>query len=339
MKTPLLLCALLGSHAFAEGEGFVNFIRQDQQTTGVVWSMPVTPRGGAPSVGLLEEGGALFQLWTVEQATGKDYLLDQKLVGAYLPAAAIEITTLDPYSRVPRTRADQPFTVTVHVDGLLTGANLPDAATRVLLEHHLAPFSPGKSAVTPAQAVSNAPDSSAFLGNDGETLLRFPVTSLPSADPTLARGEEHFVVHALGDGSISQTQLASAFVEIWPVASGAIAGLNNGATIRYNAPPLTITLKDLYPRSDSWLQVYEGAPKLNSDGTTVSGSKLVLDQDESADRVLTLASYDSVFPEDGTYTLELLTRTPFGIDRLHYITVQVNRTLEIRAQLNGFDER
>src|SRR5690606_16529057 len=112
--------------------GYVNFIRQTQQDTGVVWSMPVVPKGESASPLTLESKGALFQLWTIEQSAAKDYLLDQKLVGAYLPSASLRITTGDPYSRVPRTRADQPFTVTYDVAGLLAGAGIPEAATKVL---------------------------------------------------------------------------------------------------------------------------------------------------------------------------------------------------------------
>jgi hypothetical protein len=35
--------------------------------------------------------------------------------------------------------------------------------------------------------------------------------------------------------------------------------------------------------------------------------------------------------------MELLTETPFGIDRLHHVTFVVDRKLEIRAQLGGVD--
>ena len=45
MKTLLLSSLLLCSQAFAVGEGYTNFIRQTQQETGVVWNMPVAPKG------------------------------------------------------------------------------------------------------------------------------------------------------------------------------------------------------------------------------------------------------------------------------------------------------
>jgi hypothetical protein len=337
MKTHLLLAALLCSHAHAAGEGFVNFIRQHQQSTGVVWSMPVVPQGEAPSQLPLEEKGALFQLWTIEQATAKDHLLDQKLVGAYLPTAGITIKTLDPYSAVPRTRADQPFTVTVDVAGLLAGSGLPDAATKVLLEHHLANYSGNQKSVPVADAVSGTPYSSAYLTTNGTTPLNFPVTNLKASDPTLATGEEHFVVHALGDDRTAQTQIASAYVQVWPVATGTIQGLTAGQRVRFHAPALTVTLSDLYPRSNTWLQIYEGPARLNTEGTPIEGSALILDQDTSDSRILTVSDYDDVMEKDGTYTIELLTETPFGIDRLHHLTFTVDRKLEVRATLGGLD--
>jgi hypothetical protein len=334
MKT-LLFGVILCSQLHAAGEDYVNFIRQHQKTTGVVWSMPVQPEGEAPSQFPIEEGGALFQLWTIHQATTQDFLLDQKLVGAYLPSASIAIETLDPYSVVPRTRADQPFTVSVNIAGLRGVTGLPEEAPRVLLEHHTAGYTSGQTTLPAAGVISGTPLSSAYIGINGTTTLIFPVTNLIAADPTKAAGEEHFVVHSPGDGTDPQTQLATAHVEVWPVASGKIEGIAEGDRVRFHAPAITVSLTDLYPRSNTWLQVYPGNPRLDTVGTKVSGSMLVLDQNRGVDRLLTVSDYDTVLPEDGTYTLELLTETPFGIDRLHHVTFVVDRKLEIRAQLNS----
>lgn len=338
MKALLFIAPILLAHAFGQGEGYVNFIRQQQKTTGVVWSMPVDPKGAGPSQLPLEQDGALFQLWTIEQATSKDYLLDQKLVGAYLPSAGISIRTMDPYTGVPRTRADQPFTVTLNVSGLLSGTGLPEASTKVLLEHHLASYNGGQKSVPSAKAISGTPHSSAYLTTNGATVLQFPVTNLKASDPTTAQGEEHFVIHALGDESTGQTQLATAHVQVWPVASGSIEGIAENEKVRFHAPDLTVTLTDLYPRSNTWLQIYPGAARLGTVGSPVDGSILILDQDRSDSRLLTVADYDEVMAEDGTYTIELLTQTPFGIDRLDQVTFIVDRKLEIRAQLGGIDE-
>lgn len=338
MKTLLFIAPLLLAQALAQGEGYVNFIRQQQKTTGVVWSMPVDPKGAGPSQLPLEQDGALFQLWTIEQATAKDHLLDQKLVGAYLPSASISIRTLDPYTGVPRTRADQPFTVILNVSGLLNGTGLPEASTKVLLEHHLANYNGGQKSVPAAKAISGTPHSSTYLSSNGTTTLQFPVTNLKASDPTTAEGEEHFVIHALADQGAGQTQLATAHVQVWPVASGTIGGLRDNEKVRFHAPNLTVSLTDLYPRSNTWLQIYPGAARVGTIGSPVEGSILILDQDRSDSRLLTVSDYDAVMTEDGTYTIELLTQTPFGIDRLDHVTFVVDRKLEIRAQLGGIDD-
>lgn len=338
MKTSLLFGVLVGTGVATADVGYVNFIRQIQQETGVVWNMPIDPKGNAASPGVMESKGALFQLWTIDQVNAAEHLLDQKLVGSYLPSASIAVKTLDPYPLVPRTRVDQPFTVTYQISGLLSGVDLPEAATKVLMEHHLASYSDGQTSIPPATALSGAAISSAYIGVNGSATLSFPVSSLTATDPTEANGEEHFVIHALSDGTFSQTQLASAHVQVWPIASGSISGVTDGQRIRFHAPPLTITLQDLYPSSYTWLQAYPGEPKLGTGGTVIIGSEVVWDDNKSHSDILSVADYDSAFGEDGIYTIELLTRTPFGIDRLHYLTVNIDRTLEIRAQMGGLDE-
>lgn len=346
MKLHLLLGALLCSHVYAAGEGFTNFVRQTQQGTGVVWNMPVTPEGSSASQLLLEEGGSLFQLWTIEQTTVKEYLLDQKLVGAYLPKADIVITsvdpTKDPVSGAPRTRADKGFTVKTTVSGLVTaGTNLPTAATKVLFEQHLANFTGATTSITPAQATSGTPKSSAYLTSNNATTLNFGATSLAAVngDPAKAKGQEHFVVHALSDGSYSQTQIASKYIQIWPAATGSITGIANGAKIRSKAPALTVQMNDLYPSSSTYLQIYEGTEKLGTKGTKLTDKGMtVLDGSVSVTKPpLTIDNYDSYFTKDGTYTMELVTETPFDAVRLTWVTFTVDRTLEIRGQVTSLE--
>lgn len=346
MKTHLLLGALLCTHVYAVGEGYTNFVRQTQQTTGVVWNMPVTPEGSSASQLMLEQGGSLFQLWTIEQATAKDYLLDQKVVGTYLPKADIVITTLDPWrdpvTGAPRTRADKPFSVKTTVSGLLSGTSVPTAATKVLWEQHLASFSGSVNSITPAQATSGTPKASTFLTANGLTTVNSGATSLPAVNgvASKAKGQEHFVVHALADGALSQSQIASAYVQVWPTSSGEILGLTDDQRVRTKPPTLTIRTKDLYPGSRTYLQVYEGTQSLGTQGTLMSreldypNTQLisVTPQDFS------ISDYDRYFTKDGTYTIELITETSFDSTRLDWVTFSIDRNLEIRAQLTGLEE-
>jgi len=338
MKTILSILLVGAIHAAAQTPGYVNFIRQNQQGNGVEWDMPVAPTGTSPSALALDNGGALFQLWTIEETSAKDYLLDQKLVGAYLPAADIKVTTLDPYGQTPRTRVDQPFTVAINITGLLTGTGFPLAASSVLLERHLGSYQSGQTTLDPAKAVSGTPFSSAYLSANGNTVLKFEASSLTAADPTKASGEEHFVVHALSDGSVTQTQLASGFVQVLPVASGAIKGITNGDQLRFQLPQLELLLNDLYPRSDTYLLLFEGTQVTGVEGKTVKG--FPVDGETCQSTVIEVSELDSMITTDGTYTLALVSDTIYGREQLcETVTFSVNRTLHVNAmQVNFSDE-
>jgi len=330
----LLACAL---HSAAWGGNYVNFIRQQQQATGVVWDMPVSATGSASAALAMENNGALFQLWSVDQTTARDYLLDQKLVGAYLPAADIKVTTLDPYASRPRTRVDQPFTVDINVSGLLPGNDFPIAASSVLLERHLGSYQSGENTLDAAKTISATPFSSAYISTNGRTVLRFQASALTAADPTKACGEEHFVIHSLADGSVTQTQIASGSVQVWPVASGSIKGISNGDKLRFQTPQLQLELNDLYPRSDTYLMLYEGTQINGNEGITVKAYPV--DRDTTESTVISVTELDAKLPKDGTYTLVLLSDTIYGREMLcDPVTFSVNRTLQINAMQVGYSD-
>lgn len=338
---PAVLCAILGLHAplSASSENFTNFVRQYQQGSGVYWDIQnVAPAGSAASLHPLDETGALFQLWTIEKNTGKDYLLDQKTVGAYMPKADIKVITGDPYEKYPRTRADQPFSVHITVSDLLTGASgSPQAASSVLAEHHLAPYAEGQTSISASLATSGKPAGSGYLTENRIFTFDFRQSMLRAPDTGKPIGEEHFVVHALSDGSFAQTQIAAGFVQVWPVAVGAIEGIRHGERISFHPPRLTLVLEDLYPGSYTRLR----AKRLQSSyEATFERSEFVLaEEPASTDKTIVLTDYGHIFPEDGIYLLELVTTTPFGTDVLSTVTVPVDRTLEVRAmQANIADE-
>lgn len=335
MKTIAILA--LTFPAAVQATEWVNFIRQTQVDSGVIWDMPVAPQGSSPSLLTLEDGGALFQLWTINQTEVQDYLLDQRLVGTYLPGAEIRIETGDPYPHVHRTRADQPFTVHVDVSGLLSGPNLPTASQKVLLEHHLATRPGRRAVIDPVLAISGTPHSQGLLESNGTHTLTFSASSLPSTDPTAAMGEEHFVVHALPDATIPQTQVATNFLQIWPVASGLIQGIAPGDVIRNAVPDLTLSLRDLYPSSTTYLQLYKGHSTLGTEGQTIDGSVLVIDRDRTVNRTLVIKDWSELIQDDGVHTLELVTITPFGTERLSFVEFMVNRELQVNAHLGSIE--
>lgn len=335
---PILLVTGLCAEAKPKSAN-LNFIRQHQQESKLVWDMPVPDVGAGPSALTLESGGALFQLWSIASSPPSDYLLDQKLVGAYLPKAEMKIVTLDPDGFVPRTRVDQPFRVEIHISDLLTGMDLPQAASSVLLERHLANYSTEQTYVDPVAAVSGTPQSSGYLTANGQHVLAFPASALTAPDPTKAAGEEHFVIHALADENMPQTQITSAMVQVWPVASGEIKGITHGERYRFQLPQVELLLHDLYPRSDTHLLLFEGTQINGVDGKIIKA--FPMDRESSQSHVLRVSELESKLTEDGDYTLVLVSETVFGREMLCApVTFGINRTLHVNAmQVSFADDR
>jgi len=310
---------------------YTNFIRQVQQPSGVVWDMSVaatSPVGGSLSALGIEPGGARFELWTVANTTPlTNYLLDTKYVSAYVPGATVAIRTGDPYPTIPRTRCDQPFYVDITLTGLLSGATDPAASKSVNLLRYVQSYGVGGTGVGIDRNQATLLSTASRTTNGLQTLT-YALTSIPGSPLTKIRGEERFSIYSIADYQAPSTQLASQFVQIWPVTDGTITGITAGQVIRTTMPQTTLTLNDLYPNSRSYAQIYKGAQVLGTVGTVVPGSNLVINDTVPSNRVLLLNNYDSVFYEDGVWTMELLTVTPFGTDRLAYVTFTLDRTIE-----------
>jgi hypothetical protein len=318
---------------------YTNFIRQVQLPSGVQWDMSVaaaSPVAGTLSPLAIDPGGARFELWTVKSSPLTSYLLDSKYVGTYVPVASVAISSEDPYTIIPRTRADRPFFVTVNVSGLLSGASDPVASKSVKLLRHVQSYGAGGTGIdidrTQALLYSQA-----SLTSNGTRTLTYSLTSVPGADLSKLRGEERFSVFSLEDYQAPESQLASKFIQIWPVANGAISGIAEGQFFRLKMPVVTLTVNDLYPSSTTYAQVYKGAPQLGVTGTVVPGSSVVVTDSVPQNRVLVLRDYDTVFNEDGQWTMELLTSTPFGIDRLAYVSFSVNLTLKLNGSFSTLE--
>ncbi|MGL5017738.1 MAG: hypothetical protein ACRDBP_06375 [Luteolibacter sp.] len=335
MKFLSFFLAVSTLQGVAQSTKYKNFVRQHQQGSGVIWDMQgVKATGFARSALLLESGGSLFQLWTINQTTGKDHLLDQKLVGAYLPKADVKIVTLDPYS-VTRTRLDQPITVEINVSGLLSGTNIPTAAGKVLLEQHTARYSAGQTSLDPTSVVASIPHATAFISQNGKTTLNFNASSLTGTNPLKASGEEHFVVHALADGAISQSQIASAKIQVWPIATGAISGVQDGAEYRNVIPTVQLDTQDLYPRSNTYLMLYENGATAGESGKVVWSrpwdSTVPLSVQTGTDNL------NSLITRDGSYTIALMSETVFDTRLLcPTVTFSVRRVITVNAMQVNF---
>lgn len=321
----------------AAQDGFTNFIRQVQSPSGVQYDVSVASTGERQSPLSVESGGARFELWTVKSSPLTNYKLDTKYVGAYIPLAGVAIRTEDTaYTSIPRTRADRPYWVDVTVSGLSSDAAAPDAAKRVKLLRHTQSYGAGGTGVnidrTQATLLSQS-----YITTNGLQTLSYALSSVPGTDRSKIRGEERYSVFCLADSLSPESQLASLYIQIWPVATGQISGITEGQVIRGKMPSLSVSLIDLYPDSRSYAQVYKGAAQLGMVGTILPGLGVIKNQTIPTDEVLTLAGYDAVFTSDGIWTLELLTSTPFGIDRLAKVTFTLNRSIQVNGTVTTME--
>jgi hypothetical protein len=175
------------------------------------------------------------------------------------------------------------------------------------------------------------------ITTNGTHTYSFAINSVPGANRAKIRGEERFSVFSLPDYQAPEMQLSSQFIQIWPVADAAIAGMTPGQVVRFQAPALTLTLNDLYPDSHTYAQVYKGAPQLGKSGTIVPGSSIVINDTVPQSRVLSLVNYDSAFTDDGTWTMEILTKTPFGLERLSYVSFSLDRTIQMKGSVTTIE--
>ncbi len=337
MKLRLLFAAvslLLPQSLLAQnGSTFTNIIRQVQLPDGPDWDVGVAVSGAVLSPLAIDPGVARFELWIIKATPLTEYLLDSRYVGTYVPLGNLKVRSEDPYTTIPRTRADRPFYVDVTINGLLSDAGAPDAAKNIKFLRHVQTYGAGGTGVSINRDLATL-HSQVMMTQNGTQTLTYVVNEVPGADRAKVRGEERFTLFSLPDYQVAAgSQLASQFIQIWPVADGNLAGITPNQMIRFSVPAVTVTLNDLYPSSHTYAQVYKGPPVLGTTGTIVPGSSLLINDTIPVSRVLTLSNYDAVFDQDGQWTMELVTQTPFGLERMHHVTFQLDRTIQMNSSV------
>ena len=321
---------------------YTNFIRQVQYPGGVSYDASVASAGQSLSQLAIDPGGAQFELWTVNATTMASYLIDSSYVGTYVPLATVVVRSEDTTSAIPRTRADRPFYVDVTIGGLRSGSDDPQASKSVNFYQHVQSYGTGGTGIALDRTQATLLSQTSITTNATQNLT-FAINSVPGADRTKIRGEQRFSIFSIDDSrgvyQAPAAQLASQYIQIWPVADGSIAGMASGQKVRFTLPQLTLTLNDLYPKSTTYLQAYKGDPALGMTGVQVPGSVLIVnDSVPLQNKVLTINNYDSVFDSEGRWTLELVTSTPFGLDRLGYVSFDLDRTIHVNGSVTTIRE-
>ena len=326
----------LAPGAFGQSTGYTFFVRQVQMPTEAGWDITVNQTGSQLSPLAINPFGARFELWAVKSSPLTSFLLDTTYVNSYVPVANVQIQTEDPYSVIPRTRADRPYYVSITVSGLSSDPAAPDPAKSVKLLRHAQAYTPNGdgSAINRSLATLVSQGS---LSQNGFRVLQYEVNAVPGADRTKVRGEERFSVFSLADYGAPESQLNSQFLQIWPMSEASVAGISPTSVIKGIAPDVTISLTDLYPESVTHAQVYPGPPVLDTVGTIVPGASLVVSGTVPRNEQFFLKNWDAAIPSDGQWTLEILTTTPFGVDRLASTTFTVDRAIKVNGAVTSAD--
>ena len=340
MKTILhrtiILWVLCGVLASGQTDTYTNFIRQVQYPGAIEWDVSVEPSGQQLSALAINPGGARFEMWTVKSSPLTSFLLDSSYVGTYIPVAQVAVYSEDSSYSVPRTRADRPFNVDITISGLLNGPTDPVSSKSVNFLRYVQSYGTGGTGVGLDRTQATLLTQSSITAN-GVLNLTFILNSVPGANRSKVRGEERFSLFSLPDYQAPASQLASQTIQIWPVADGTIAGITQNQLIRFSLPQVTLILNDLYPNSTTYAQVYRGDPQLGTVGIVVPGSGLVINDSTPQSRVLNLTKYDTIFDSDGRWTMEILTVTPFGVDRLAYVSFDLDRTIQLNGSFNTIE--
>jgi len=350
MKTPTtlkqksLLAGLIitgAIPAYAE----VDFIEQIEHASDIIYHVYVDgPQEGESKNGdqispmPIGETGSTYHLYSTGLAPDNSvYLLDEKYVAAYTPTTTISITSEDPHPN-PRTRADEPFTVDIKVEGLLQKTiDTPKAALNVYIQQLSINYDPLLDRARADGTTEELLTDDFFIVENAE-IQRTGMTKLTSDTFFKERGEEVFRAYALPDTNLDWLQIASGKIQIWPIADASISGVTHGQQITRSLPNIAVDLTDLYPDSSTKLQIYEGPQTLGTTGTIIEGSLVTFNSITPQDAQILVSNWDSYATVDGEYTIEVITSTPFdnrAPERLAWITFEIDRTIILHGSVTS----
>ena len=337
----LVLAALGMSASVGQAATYTNFVRQVllQSIPAIYWDVSVEPKGERFSPVAIDLAGSRYELWTIENNGSKppvSYLLDTAYVSAFAPEGDIVIKTLDPDGgSIPRTRADQPFSVDIQIKGLRNGLLDPPSSKSVRLLHHTQSYG-----TTNGENIDRSKASlfsQAIISTNGKTTLNYAMTNIAGTDLTKVRGEERFSIYTRKDDGSLDEQICSRYVKVWPLTKVSIVGVDQDSVIRFKAPEISIVVEDVYPKSYTYTQIYQGPQKLGTVGTVIPSAQLQRNDITPHSDIWKISNVNDYIDKEGTWTMEVITETVFGRERLSYVTFNVDRELEVNSLLSTLE--
>ena len=270
-------------------------------------------------------------------ASSLPHLLAEKAVGAYIPDAVVRMSSADPYFP-PRTRADQPYAATVAIGRLpAEGVQVPQGVPKkVRLDKSYKLYHPTLHIPAENGSGQGSYDQSLEFNLNGTYSMPVLYQNLPGDSPTHAIGEETFSASVRLGTDNKLAKIGSATIQIWPVGTAEIQNID--PTKRYAAIPENVqaVLTDLYPDSVTYAQIYKGAPELGKTGHKIPSSVFSINTFAPQNTIVPLQDLKDGITDDGLYTIEILTVTPFNHrqpERVSYTTLDIKRTIEVRSSI------
>ena len=262
-------------------------------------------------------------------------LIDEITVGSHLPEATLKLRSEDPY-QPPRTRADRPFAMDLSIRKLAEPGNPLGGISKVKLERDFKFYHPDLHVPYPNGAGQGSYDEIFEFTKNGDFFDPEIYQLLPAQSPTKACGEETFTARVPLGGSGREAAVASSTIQVWPVCDAVIENLESGK--RYSGVPqqARVVCNELYPDSVTYAQIYKGQPVLGTQGQILGSSVVSFNTYDPQDAVVPLTLSENDIKEDGTYTIEVLTVTPFDErrpERLAYVTFEIDRTIKVNGTL------
>ncbi len=339
----LLLMECSGSHLlrqynYSTGIFYYLYLNRDEGTV----NSPMTVPSPGSCFDLFGRGGGCRDTYY--------YHLDTKIVGTYMPEATVSISSADP-SEDLRTRADIPYTVTLSLQKNLTYpyADAPEDDTNMtgLFVRYGENYPEGTYRIEQSN-IRRPYEIESYTMSEGETSITVYNSILPS-NYTKATGEETFAIYSepipadrCQRNEIIRSILDSKTIKIWPVAEATIGGVEEGERYIHALPDLQLEFIDLYPNSLTYAQIYEGDEyDLEADNsalelTVVTASVRDYDTIVPQNQSILLQDWDSIIEEDGIYTVEVVTVTPFNNgqpERLAAVTFEVDQEVSVRGSM------
>lgn len=262
-------------------------------------------------------------------------LVDEITVGSELPAATLKLRSEDPYNP-PRTRADRPYAMDLSIRKLAEPGDPLGGISKVTLQRDFKFYHPDLHVPYPNGAGQGSYDEMFEFTKNGDFSDPEIYQLLPAQSPTKACGEETFTAKVPLGANGREAAVATSTIQIWPVCDATIENLEAGKRYTGVPPQARVVCNDLYPDSVTYAQIYKGQPKLGTSGQIIGSSVVSFNTYAPQDAVVPLIVNESDIKEDGTYTIEVLTSTPFDErrpERVTSVTFDIDRTIKVNGTL------